>query len=363
MKNILYFLLLIAMGSCQMNNQKETTGYKINGKITSASDSLVVVISNEHFKDSTILKDGEFSFSGKTDTPRKILLTIENAPQRNIFWLENSEITIIADYNDLEFAKVEGGENQEILNIRNSRKIPVLKTIYNYENLLQDNTIDKTQKDSIYAALKILSAELKDIEKQFVKDYTNTLEGVILLGVKRARWNRDTVSTIFAGMNKEIQSTEYGILTSEYLKSSINPQIGDKYIDFSLKNTKDETVILSHNLGTYTLLDFWASWCIPCRKENPNLIELHDEYSEQGFRIIGASMDKEKSDWLKAVKDDKLPWTNVNDLGGLESNNIFLLYDVRFIPDNLLLDKDGIIIARNLRGEDLKKKLQLLYEL
>ena len=363
MKNILYFFLLIAMSSCRMNNQKETIGYYINGKITGTMGSLSVIISNQHLKDSTIMKDGEFSFSGKTDTPRKIIIRIENAPTAIVFWLENSKINIEGDYNDLEFATVTGGENQEILNIRNSRKKSVLKTMNNYSAQLQDNTMEKSQKDSIHAANKIIAEELEDIEKQFVKDYPNTLEGVILLGVKRASWNRDTVSTIFAGMNKEIQSSEAGILVSEYLKSSINPQIGDKYLDFSLKNTKDETVILSQNLGTYTLIDFWASWCIPCRKENPNLIELYNKYNKRGLQIVGASMDREKSDWLTAVKDDKLPWPNVIDLVGPQSNNIFLLYDVRFVPDNLLLDKDGIIIARNLRGEDLKKKLKFLYEL
>jgi thiol-disulfide isomerase/thioredoxin len=346
-----------------MNDQKEATGFVINGKITGAMDSLSVIIRNEHFKDSTILNYGEFSFSGKTDTPRKIILKIENASAAKVFWLENSKINIEGDFNDLEFAKVTGGQNQKVLNIRDSLKNPLLKAMKNIISQVENKKMADIQKDSIMAKHRVLSKNIEDVEKQFVKDYPNTLEGIILLGVKRANWNRDTVSTIFATMNDEIQNTEYGILISEYLKSSKNPQIGDKYIDFSLKNTEDKTVILSENLGNYTLIDFWASWCIPCRQENPNLIELYNKYNKKGLQIIGASMDREKSDWLKAVKDDKLPWPNVIDLADLQSNNIFLLYDVRFVPDNLLLDKDGIIIARNLRGEELKKKLQLLYEL
>lgn len=355
--------MLIALSSCQMNDQKEATGFVINGKITGAMDSLSVIIRNEHFKDSTILNYGEFSFSGKTDTPRKIILKIENASAAKVFWLENSKINIEGDFNDLEFAKVTGGQNQKVLNIRDSLKNPLLKAMKNIISQVENKKMADIQKDSIMAKHRVLSKNIEDVEKQFVKDYPNTLEGIILLGVKRANWNRDTVSTIFATMNDEIQNTEYGILISEYLKSSKNPQIGDKYIDFSLKNTEDKTVILSENLGNYTLIDFWASWCIPCRQENPNLIELYNKYNKKGLQIIGASMDREKSDWLKAVKDDKLPWPNVIDLADLQSNNIFLLYDVRFVPDNLLLDKDGIIIARNLRGEELKKKLQLLYEL
>ncbi len=93
------------------------------------------------------------------------------------------------------------------------------------------------------------------------------------------------------------------------------------------------------------------------------MIRLYNKYNEKGFQIIGASMDRDKSDWLKAVKVDKLPWSNVIDLAGPESNNIFLIYDVRFIPDNLLLDKNGMIISRNLKGEDLKKNLQHFYGL
>ena len=362
MKNLLIFLLIIFIGSCQRNTKTESLGYEINGQITNAPDSLPVIISNEYFKDSTILENGKFRFIGDTDTPRKIILTIENASQRNVFWLENAKITIKGDYKELEFAKITGGENQGILNIRASRKKPILKTMYNYASQVEDKSMEKSQKDSIYAAFRILEKRLEEIEKQFVKDYPNTREGVILLGVKRAKWNRDTVSAIYSAMNKEIQSTENGILISEYLKVRINPQIGDKYIDFSLENTKGETVSLSQLRGTYTLINFWASWCIPCRKENPNLIELYNKYNEKGLHIIGASMDREKSDWLKAVKDDKLPWSNVIDLVGPQSNNIFFLYDVRFVPDNLLLDKDGIIIARNIRVDDLKYKLQLLFK-
>jgi len=361
MKKILFVLILFFAASCQRQHKEDKIGYKINGEIKNAPDSISVIISNEHFRDSTILINGKFSFSGITDAPRKIILTLEKASKRKIFWLENTQITIQGDYNEFEFAELSGGENQKILNVLANQKKPIRKLLNKYASQLENRSLDKFTKDSIANICRDLLKELEDIDEKFVKKNPNTLEGVIKLAVKRVQWNRDSVKTIFSKMNEEIRNTEHGIIISEYLKQPTNPDVGDSYIDVSLKNTNDEAIKLSQLTGTYTLIDFWASWCVPCREENPNLKELFKKYDDKGFNIIGVSKDRDKSKWLKAVEDDGLPWDNVNDVGDLLSNNIFILYDVRFIPDNLLLDQDGMIIGRNIRGDDLKDRLQILY--
>ena len=117
---------------------------------------------------------------------------------------------------------------------------------------------------------------------------------------------------------------------------------------------------LSDLQGQAVYVDFWASWCGPCRKSNPELISVYEEYKDQGFAILGVSLDQDRNNWIKAIEKDQLPWENVSDLKGSE-NEASLIYNVNAIPDNVLIDENGIIVARTLRGEDLKKKLEEVF--
>jgi thiol-disulfide isomerase/thioredoxin len=116
------------------------------------------------------------------------------------------------------------------------------------------------------------------------------------------------------------------------------------------------SVSLSSFKGKYFLLDFWASWCGPCRRENPNVVKAYRQYHNKGFDILGVSLDDSKDDWLKAIKKDGLSWTQVSDLKGWK-NEAATLYGIQGIPMNFLIDKEGKIIAKNLRGQDLEKRL------
>ena len=141
------------------------------------------------------------------------------------------------------------------------------------------------------------------------------------------------------------------------IKQLENVQIGKIAPEFSLPDTAGVSVSLSDFRGKYVLLDFWASWCPPCRRENPNVVKAFQEYEDKNFTIIGISLDNNKDKWMKAIADDNLTWTHVSDLKYWDSE-IPALYGVRGIPANILLDPNGVIIARNITGEDLHKTLQ-----
>ena len=138
--------------------------------------------------------------------------------------------------------------------------------------------------------------------------------------------------------------------------------VGQKAPDFTMNDTEGNPVSLSSKLGSKLLLvDFWAAWCNPCRQENPNVVKVYNEFHKKGFDVLGVSLDQKKEDWLKAIADDKLAWSHVSDLK-YWGNEAAKLYAVNSIPSNFLLDEKGIIVGRNLRGDDLYKKVKEILE-
>lgn len=167
------------------------------------------------------------------------------------------------------------------------------------------------------------------------------------------------LNTIYEAMDTYVKESSFGASFKTLLDKLNNLQPGVKAPVFTQQNTEGADI----NLGNFVkgkklvLIDFWASWCAPCRKENPNVVALYNEYKAKGFDILGVSLDSKEDDWLKAIADDQLTWTHVSDLGGWK-NQVAQLYNVSAVPQTFLLDGNGVIIAKNLRGEELREKVE-----
>lgn len=160
-------------------------------------------------------------------------------------------------------------------------------------------------------------------------------------------------------LDPKLQETQYVAVLKDLIKVLSAVSIGNKAPDFEGTTPEGKNIKLSDHFGKYLLLDFWASWCGPCRQENPNLVKSYEKYHDKGFDIFAVSLDKNKEAWLKGIKDDNLSWTHVSDLAFWQSAAA-KLYGVRAIPANVLIDPNGVIVGRNLRGEALNKKLEEL---
>lgn len=157
-------------------------------------------------------------------------------------------------------------------------------------------------------------------------------------------------------LDDKVKNSESGKNLANYISYMNVGSVGSQALDFTQNDTAGNPVSLTSFKGKYVLVDFWASWCKPCRAENPNVVKAFDKYKAKNFTILGVSLDSNKDSWLKAINADKLSWTHVSDLQQW-NNAVAVLYHVQSIPQNFLIDPNGKIIARDLRGEDLERKL------
>jgi peroxiredoxin len=211
---------------------------------------------------------------------------------------------------------------------------------------------------SLTNQIKGLIEEAKTIEKNFVINNPSSFAVPVILGELMNGLKATEVESIINSLTPEVAKTQAIVDIKSKLAAIKRIDIGQKAPDFSMNDSQGNKVSLSSKVGAKLLLvDFWAGWCAPCRKENPNVVKVYQEFHSKGFDILGVSLDQTEAQWKKAIADDNLTWTHVSDLK-YWNNEAARLYSVNSIPANFLLDKDGIIIAKNLRGEELYNKVK-----
>ncbi len=197
--------------------------------------------------------------------------------------------------------------------------------------------------------------------EDFIHEHPNSIVSAYVLYREWSyRLTPDQIEANIAGLDRSLDGTPYVQVLKELVPVLRSVQPGNRAIDIELPDVNGHNVKLSDHFGKYLLVDFWAAWCPPCRAENPNIVKVFEKYKSKGFEVFGVSLDKDKASWIKAIKDDKLNWTQVSDLAFWNSAGA-KAYGVRAIPANVLIDPNGVIIARNLYGADLERKLEELF--
>ncbi len=363
MRNVLTILIFaLAAFSCQSAKDE----YSIKGSIAGVDKGKVylqkIVEGQPKTVDSTNVTDGKFSFKGKMGIPEFRVLRLNDREYFAQFFLDNANITVAAKKDSLRATKITGSPTNDVFKAYAAEMDKLGKEMRElqekYQNAMSTGNTDAENKAKIdYQAM---IDNNKVFTKNFIKEHSNSVVSAFILIQLATQFESNDVEDMVNKFTPEIEKSEYVVKLKELVQEQKKTAIGAVAPDFTMNDTEGKPVSLSSFKGKIVLVDFWASWCGPCRQENPNVVNLYKQYHSKGFEILGVSLDRAKEEWLKAIKDDNLTWTHVSDLQFWQ-NAAARLYGVNSIPQSFLLDKDGKIIGKSLRGDQLAKKLAELF--
>lgn len=276
--------------------------------------------------DSTTVVQGQFSFKGVQNEPALRFITVQGG-KPVVFFLENEKIKI----NLGENAAAEGSEMN--------------KAYYDFMNIFNNQTEEEATK----------------LSETFVKANLNNAVGAYLFHINRSTFTPELQKVIITSAGEIFLNDENVQRIKKRLDAMDGVAIGKKFTDFTMQDPEGKSVSLSDysGKGQVVMIDFWASWCPPCRAAMPGLIETYNKFNKKGFEIVGVSFDKTHEAWINGIATLKLPWKQMSDIKFWESEGASK-YAVRGIPHTVLLDKEGTIVAKDLHGEELEKMIETL---
>ena len=366
MKKILFPLYLISILFISCSNKPK--GAEIKGKLTNSSGEKVYIEeltpSSINPKDSAIVgADGSFKFIVKVAETGFYRLRIDNSNFALLLLDSSDKLDFTANAKNFAGSyAVKGSEKSE--------KIVQVNSVLQRNFLLGDSlkkiyaSYQGTPKaDSVGRVLDMQYNQVRQQESLYLKKFIDENSGSLASLAVIDRLSSETDMEYYIKLDKTLFA-KYP--NSTYVKmfhtrvSEMNKLgIGSMAPDITLTTPDGKTVSLSSYKGKVVLVDFWASWCRPCRAENPNVVKAYTAYHAKGFDVLGVSLDKDKAAWQKAIADDHLSWTHISDLG-MWSSSVVKLYNITGIPFSVLLDKEGKIVAKGLRGEELENAIHKL---
>ena len=369
MQKILISLSVILLLSFCDGNKKNSS-FQLKGTLSDSKAETLYLeklgSAKQVIIDSVILdENGNFEFTNytpkigfyriKTNDKNFAMLVLDSA----------DKVTITGSVKDLgNTFKVEGSPETTIFieynNLSKSRDIKLDSLNKEFQLLMETNKMDSKRMDSLSAIFEgpynsiINQSNILMVDK--ISKNTNMYSSIMAIQALDPDKYSDLYKSLDAGLSKKFPNDKNVIMFHEVVERMLSTNIGQFAPEISLPSPDGKEIALSSLKGKLVLIDFWASWCGPCRKEMPNVIKIYSKFKNKGFEIYGVSLDQDKEKWMEAITKDGINWPQVSDLKYWD-NVAARIYNVQGIPYTVLIDKDGKIIAKNLRGQELEKKI------
>ncbi len=364
MRNHLRLLIIIIFTTNLLKAQD--LSFVINGKLEKIKKGTIILNiyeGDKTLRDSASIKNGKFHFEGNISTPYFASLTMPvKRSDFFTFYIESVSMNISGRGDSLHLLTVKGsGVNDDDRLLKERMKYITKWQEINsklYEKAFKEK--NKIMMDSLDEVDYDILAEKRKVVSAFVKENPRSIRGAMAVTENYGYYaEASDVQPVYELLDQRIKDSEKGMEIQKLIEVYSSVAVG-KIAPAIEQKTPDGSILkLSSLHGKYVLIDFWASWCGPCRRENPNIVEAYNKYKDKEFTVFAVSYDTKKDSWIKAIAEDKLKWYQVSDLGGW-TNSTSDQYGIKAIPSNVLLDKEGRIIAKNIFGKKLLDKLSEL---